>query len=92
MDLNSEIKPMSHTRSRRKVTWGGGGDRGWGSEKIARLEASREANKIMKDQIYEDPSASVRELIRQIALTPLDTLLEKYKGRPSGGPFSCTGK
>ena len=74
MDLNSEIKPMSHTRSRR-ITFCGGGDGGWCSEKIARLEGSHDANKIMKDQIYD--SLPVHELIRQIAVTPLDILVEK---------------
>jgi hypothetical protein len=73
MDLNHEIKPMSHTPSRRKVTWGGGGDGGWCSEKIARLEGSRTANKVMMEQIQDD--VSVREWLHQIALTPLDTLL-----------------
>lgn len=79
VELTPEIKPMSHTRSRRKVTWGGSGnsDKIARSEKIARLEASREANKIMRDRIYEDPRASERERIRQIALTPLDTLLKE---------------
>jgi hypothetical protein len=79
MELNSEIKPMLNTRAR-GITFCGGGDGGWGSEKIARLEGAHEANKIMKDQIYE--CVSMRELIRQIALTPLNTLLEKYKGLP----------
>jgi hypothetical protein len=87
MDLNSEIKPMSHTRSRRRAYWSQLGDRGWGSKKIARLEPSREANKIMMAQICEDASASRRESFREFALTPLDILLEKYKGRPSGGAF-----
>jgi hypothetical protein len=75
MDLNSEIKPMLNTRAR-GITFCGGGDRGWGSEKIARLEGSREANKIVMGQVcYDVPP--MREFIRQIALTPLDTLLEK---------------
>ena len=48
---------------------------GWCARKVARLEASREDNEIIKDQIYEP--TDVRETIRQVALTPLDTLLGK---------------
>ena len=76
---------MLNTRAR-GVRFGRVGDGGWYLRKIARLEGSHEANKIMRDQIY-DECVPMRELIRQFALTPLNTLLEKYKGRPSGGPF-----
>jgi hypothetical protein len=74
MELTPEIKPMLNTRAR-GITFCGGGDRGWGFKKITRIEGSLEANKIMMDQIYE--CAPVREFIRQIALTPLNTLLGK---------------
>jgi hypothetical protein len=76
MDLNSEIKPMSHTRGR-GITFCGGGDRGWGARIEARLEASHEANKVLRDHFQECASVSVHELIRKIALTPLNTLLGK---------------
>jgi hypothetical protein len=80
MELTPETKPMLNTRSRR-ITFCGGRDNRWFLEKIACLEGAHEANKIMKDQIYEDASASMREFIRQVALTPLDTLLRE-KGLP----------
>jgi hypothetical protein len=67
------VKPMLNTRGRRSTSWSRVGDGGWCSAKIARSEGSREANKIMRDQIYE--CAPVREFLRQVALTPLHTLL-----------------
>jgi len=79
VESTPEIKPMLNTRGRHWY-WRRFDDGGWCSEKFARLEASREANKIMKDKIYECASASVsvRELIHQVAFTPLNnTLLGK---------------
>ena len=77
MELTPLIKPMLNTRGR-GITFCGGGDNRWFLEKIARLEGAHEANKIMKGQIYECASVpSMRELPRQVALTPLNVLLGK---------------
>ncbi len=74
MDSMDFPKPMLNTRGRHWY-WSRGDDGGWCSRKLARLEASREANKMMLTQAQE--WAPVRDRIREIALTPLDTLLGK---------------
>jgi hypothetical protein len=67
MELNSEIKPMSHTRSRR-ITFCGGGDRGWGARIAARLDGSHEANKIVMNQVGYDVPLCVNSSVKLLSL------------------------